>query len=87
MLWSQVGYINDIIRQGSTKQFVRGRRGQGREDILGQVDLSKDYYMRGATLPRIQAGLTVFSCIFSWWGWIGEIIVANTMQLTGVGCQ
>ena len=28
--------------------------------------MSKDYYMREATLPRIQAG-TVFSCIFSCW--------------------
>ena len=53
-LWSQVG-INDIISPGSTKQFVRGRRGEGRADILGQVELSKDYYMRGATLPRLQA--------------------------------
>ena len=30
VLWSQVGSINDIISPGSTKQFVRGRRGEGR---------------------------------------------------------
>ena len=35
-----------------------GWGGKGREgDILGQVGLSKDYYMRGATLPRIQSWL------------------------------
>ena len=34
-----------------------GWGGKGRADILGQVELSKDYYMRGATLPRIQSWL------------------------------
>lgn len=73
------------VQAAQNNLYVGGEGRQG-GDILGQVALSKDYYMRGATLPRIQAG-SVFSCIFSCWDGEGEIIVANTMQLTGVGCQ
>ena len=51
------------VQAAQNNLYVGGevRAGKG-----GRGELSKDYYTREATLPRIQAG-SVFSCIFSCW--------------------
>ena len=61
--------INDIISSGSTKQFVRGRRGEGRYSRAGWVEQGLLHERGNSTKAT---GLYLVASSHGWgWGWIG----------------